>query len=585
MSTIANHTVLPRCQAALSDIYYTMAGCYRYLGRGSMTRLYEQMAIQAGMLKTIMPSPDIINEQSIPALLEKDLSEFSATGTLRKYSRLLQRVPAALLDTLEVKGIAATLVRKLYEELNITSEEELKTAILSGALKRVRGFSNAKIDLLKRNLKLYKSLGSRLLLWDAILQGNEILRVIKGIPEVDDVSLTGSLRRGAETVGDIDMVVSVRIESRADFIRHLLQLPQIQYIVSTGWRRVSVVLYNDTQLDIRLTDEKSYGASLIYYTGSLRHVAILTERAEKRGYLFTPMGLFNGITGVWVAGDTEGGIFKELELAYVPPELREGGREIYRAGRNMLPQLVTFSDIRGDMRIRTDYEKGGESLNTIARYAINAFPHYEYLVVADQLPFEMYHQQFAEIDRVNSELGYPFLKKGIVVEMTAEAIAVPEKLLREAEWVTAIINEHEPFRYRQLFISACDHPLINCIANPTGRIIGARESSTQNWDQLFKRAVKTGTALEVNAQPQHLDLSDRLIKGAAVSGVKIVINSCAQLCSQYDYMQMGVIMARRGWCGKADILNTGNWENVQRFKQQHLMTYKNDSHEKDSIDL
>jgi DNA polymerase (family 10) len=345
------------------------------------------------------------------------------------------------------------------------------------------------------------------------------------------------------------------------------------------------VLYNDTQLDIRLTDEKSYGASLIYYTGSLRHVAILTERAEKRGYMFTPMGLFNAVTGIWIAGDTEGGIFKELELAYIPPELREGGREIFRAGRNMLPQLVTFNDMRGDMRIRTDYDKGGESLHTIARYAINAFPHYEYLVVADQLPVEVYHQQFAEIDRVNNELGYPFLKKGIVVEMTGEDIAIPEKLLREAEWVTAVVNERDPSRYRQQFIKACDHPLINCIANPTGRIIGAQEGSTQNWDQLFKKAMKTGTALEVNAQPQHLDLSDRLIKGAAVSGVKIVVNSCAQLCSHYDYMQMGIIMARRGWCGKSDILNTGNWENVQRFKEQHLMTYKNDSHEKDTIDF
>lgn len=585
MSIIINHTALPRCQTALSDIYYTMSGCYRYLSRGAMARLYEQMSIQAGMLKGIAATPVNGGLSGVSDILDKDLTEFTATGTLRRYERLILRVPVALLEVLETRSIGASLVRKLYEELDINSVEQLKSAIISGRLKKSRGFSNARIDLLKRSLKLYKTKGSRLLLWDAILQGNELLRVIRLIPEVEEASLSGSLRRGSETVGDIDMVVSVPIESRADFLQHFLELSHIQYVVAASWKRVSVVLYNETQLDIRITDDKSYGASLVYYTGSPEHVAVLSERAQKRGYLFSPLGLFNATTGIWVAGDTESGVFRELGMSYIPPELREGGREIYRAGRNMLPELVTFSHIRGDMRICSNYQQEGDCLSTIARYAINAFPHYEYLVVADQLPAATYPRQFADIDRVNSEIGFPFLKKGIVVEMTTDGIGLPEKLLREAEWVTVIIDERDPVRYRHLFITACDHPLINCIANPGGRVIGARETTVQNWEQLFKRAVSTGTALEVNAQPQHLDLSDRLIRGATISGVKIVINSCAQLRSQYDYMQMGVIMARRGWCSRENILNTESWESVQLFKEQHSTTSKNYSHEKDNPDF
>lgn len=570
--TVISPAISSRCKEHLAEIYHNMSACYRYQGRVTVARAYEKMAIEISKLKNDIdnylhaaPNGEL---PQLPETLIRDLREFASTGTLRKYMRLIQKVPVELLEILEVKGFGSKLVRKLYEELNIGTIEQLKASIMSGKLKRVRGLSNAKIDDLKRSLKLYKSKGSRLLLWDAILQGNEILRVIRLIPEVDAASLTGSLRRGAETVGDIDMVVKVADEDRERFLQHLMEVPQVQSLAAAGRKRVAAVLYNDTQLDIRIADDDTYGGTLLYYTGSLEHIRQLSERAQKKGFELRAQGLFELESGAHVAGRTEEDIYRRLGLSFIPPELREGGREIFRAARNMLPELIHASQMKGDMRIHTNYGKGEDSISSIAHYALNAFPHYEYIVISDQLPAAAYAGQFAEIDRANRIIGFPFLKKGIVVEMMEDgSTGIPDELLQQADWVTAVINETDAEHYRNKLIQACEHPYINCIANPTGRIIGQHEPGPQDWSQIFKRAALTGTALEINAQPQRLDLSDHLLKGAAEKGVKIVINSCAQLCSHYDYMQMGVIMARRGWCSRENVLNTLPWEEVEGFKR------------------
>ncbi|SHN28583.1 DNA polymerase III [Chitinophaga sp. CF418] len=570
--TVISPATSSHCKEYLAEIYHNMSACYRYQGRVTVARAYERIAIEVSKLKNdisnYLHASGKENPLHLPDTVMKDLNEFATTGTLRKYMRLIQKVPVELLEILEVNGFGSKLVRKLYEELNINTIEQLKDFILSGKLKRVRGISNAKIDHLKRSLKLYKSKGTRLLLWDAILQGNEILRVIRLIPEVEAASLSGSLRRGGETVGDIDMVVNVAEEDRERFLQHLMQVPQVQNIAAAGRKRVSAVLYNDTQLDIRIADDSSYGAALLYYTGSLEHAVQLSERAQKKGFNLTADGLFDVETGAWVAGRTEEEIYRRLGLSSIPPELREGGREIFRAARNMLPELINASQIKGDMRIHSVYGKGEEAISSIAHYALNAFPHYEYIVISDQLPAEVYPEQFAEIDRVNNILGFPFLKKGIVVDIAEDGgTGIPDELLQQADWVTAVINETDADCYRNKLVQACEHPYINCIANPTGRIIGQHEPGPQDWPQIFRKASLSGTALEINAQPQRLDLSDHLLKGAAEKGVKIVINSCAQLCSHYDYMQMGVTMARRGWCSRGNVLNTLPWDEVQRFKQ------------------
>lgn len=571
--TVISPTALPRSKAGLSEIYHNMSACYRYQGRSTVARAYERMAIEISRLKDdiagYLQSPEEKDLSFLPENIQKDLREFAASGTLKKYMRLLQKVPVELLEILEVNGFGSALVKKLHEELNINTIEQLKSCILSGMLKRVKGISNAKIDHLKRSLKLYKTKGSRLLLWDAILQGNEILRVVRLIPEVEEASLSGSLRRGGDTVGDIDMVVNVAEENRERFLQHFMQIPQVQSLEAAGWERVSAVLYNDTQIDIRIADDRSYGAMLLYYTGCLEHVSLLCERARKKGYTLTAECLFDTETGTRIAGSTEGDIYSRLGLAYIAPELREGGREIFRAARNMLPDLINASQIKGDMRIHTSYGKGEDAIASIAHYVLNAFPHYEYIVISDQLSADMYPEQFAEIDRLNENIGFSFLKKGIVVEINEDgSIDIPDDLLRQADWVTAVINETDTVQYSNKLIQACEHPYINCIANPTGRIVGESEPNPLDWTQIFKKAAQTCTALEINAQPRHLDLTDHLLKGAAEKGVKIVINSCAQLCSHYDYMQMGVIMARRGWCSRENVLNARQWEEIVRFKQQ-----------------
>jgi len=573
MTTISP-AIPSHCKMDLSEIYHHMSACYRYQDRTTISRVYQKMAIEVSKLKDNINSylTTSGNGLHLSADIKKDLAEFTATGTLKRYMRLIQKVPLELLEILDVNGFGSGLVRKLHEELHIDTIEQVKSLILSGKLKRVRGISNAKIDHLKRSLKLYKSKGSRLLLWDAILQGNEILRVVRLIPEVEEASLSGSLRRGGETVGDIDMVVNVMEENRERFLEHFMQIPQVQSLAAAGRKRISAVLYNDAQLDIRIANDSTYGATLLFYTGTLEHISLLDERAQKRGYNLTAEGLFETATGVRTAARTESEIYSRLGLSYIPPELREGGREIFRAARNLLPDLIDANQIKGDMRVQTAYGKGEDDIPCIAHYALNAFPHYEYIVISDQLPADKYLEQFAEIDRVNEAIGFSFLKKGIVVDIREDgSTAIPDDLLQQADWVTAVITGTDAAHYRDKLIQACEHPYINCIANPTGRIIGQPEPDTLDWSRIFKKASQTGTALEMNAQPQHLDLTDHLLKGAAEKGVKIVINSSAQLCNHYDYMQMGIIMARRGWCSREHVLNTRHWDGVEYFKQSAVI--------------
>lgn len=566
---------------AIANIFHRIASCYRYLGNDHYDQMksYDRAAATLHQLKEdISAVPE--NEVGFTDVIRNEIKEFLETGTISHYQRFKHKVPLELLELLEIKGFGPAIVKALHEQLHIDNLEQLTSAIEAGKLNEVTGLNPQKIEHLKRSLKLHKDPESKILLWDAISKGNEILSSLKQIPGVENASFSGSLRRGCDTIADIDIVLQVAERNREEFLVYFLQLPHIESVVGSGWNRICAILYNNLQLDIRMATESSFGAALLYYTGSKDHIAHLELLAEQKGYTLNRDGLFETVTETYVAGKTEESIYEKLNIQYIPPELREGGKEINQACRHMLPELITRHNIKGDMRLYADHHTS-DGLHTMTHYVTKVFPHYEYLVVTENS--EYFHNGnnrdwLQMIDAANADLGWNFLKKGVTVELLPDGtLDLPDELLQQFDWVTAVTYKRLDADITSRLLAACEHPLVNCIGNPSNRIIGKRLPSAVNWKELFQKAAASATALEINALPYRMDLRYELVKKAIEKKVYFAISSCAETLAQCDYLQLGVTIARRGGCSRANVLNTMHWDAIEHFKlaRQNALAIEN----------
>lgn len=549
---------------SIAEIFHKIASCYRYLG----TDHYEQMKAYDKAATTLRHLKEDISisfeeKAGFKEVIRNEIQEFLNTGQIQHYQRFKHKVPVALLELLEIKGFGPAIVKILHEQLHIDNLEQLKTAIQAGRLDHITGINPEKMEHLKRSLKLFKP--TRLLLWDAILRGNEILRVLRLAPGVENASFSGSLRRGCETIGDIDVVLQVEGKDREEFLIHFTQLPHVESVIGSGWNRICAILYDNLQLDIRMTTASSFGAALLYYTGAQDHVLHLQNLAEQKGYTLTIEGLFETATQTYLAGKTEESIYDQLGIQYIPPELREGGKEISQACRCMLPELLMHHQVKGDMRI---YYK--DNIDTLAHYVTNVYPHYEYIIVMQHSEyFHNGHNRdwLQRVDDANDRLGWHFLKKGVSVEILPDGtLDLPDESLQQFDWVTAVIHKELDRDITNRLLKACENPFINCIGNPSNRIIRQRAPSMVDWKQLFEKAAATATALEINALPYSLDLRDELVRKAVEKRVYFAISSCAETLPDCDYLQMGITIARRGWCTSANVLNTMHWDAIEAFK-------------------
>ncbi|MBC9914825.1 DNA polymerase/3'-5' exonuclease PolX [Chitinophaga varians] len=485
-------------------------------------------------------------------------------------------IPASLAPLGHVKDITAGEVQAIQETLNVNSIRELVAAISNGLLETVQGITAVQIKNIKRAFKLYKTDDTRIPLWDARVAGQELLRIFAQFPEVEKVALTGSLRRCKDTVGDIDILIQATEADRRKLLYKISRMPQTESIVATGPHHFCVVLRNQLQADIRLATRKHYGASLLYYTGSVPYNQYLEKLAGDKGLRFGPLGLTDSQSGEYVAGEQETDIFRHLGIGYLDPELREGYEEKTYAAFYQIPSLVTFNQLKGDMQIHTDWSDGTESIAAIARYLSHTFPHYQYIVITDHvsgkrpnhvLPPEDLFRQAEEIDRINALMGFDYIKKGLETDILENgAPELANDILLQADWVVASIHTDFARDNTDRLIRACEHPAVHCIGHPSGRMIGMRPPYPADWNAVFEAAARTGTALEINSRPNRLDLNDALIHQAISRGVTLVINSDARTLSHFDFMKLGVSMARRGACSKRDILNTWSWNDVEAFK-------------------
>ena len=504
------------------------------------------------------------------------IGEYLETGRIAKHEELKKEIPAGVLELLRIPGVGPKKARLFYDKLGIASAEELEEAIRTGRIAGLPGVQKKTEENILKGIGTLKKGSGRAPLGRALPLAQDIMRRLKDAAPVGRVEVAGSIRRRRETIGDVDILVtSTRPVAVMDAFVHL---SHVSRILAQGETKSSVVTDEGIQVDLRVVEEGSFGAALQYFTGSKEHNIRLREMAVKKGLKINEYGVFKGVAEKRIGGQREEDIYEALGLPWIPPELREDRGEIDAARTKKLPDLVTAEDIKGDLHVHTKWSDGSHQLDTVidaARkrgYAYIAITdHTKGLGVAHGLDEKRLAEEQRLIDEVNKRLRSFRVLKGTEIDIRADGkLDLADSALAALDIVVASIHSgfNQPReQITKRLLAALRHPLVSVIAHPTGRIIGEREAYDVDMEAVLREAGKYGVAMEVNAYPLRLDLNDGHVRMATQLGVPIVISTDTHVTTQFDFMEYGVAVARRGWAEKKDVLNTLNFEQLMRRLQ------------------
>lgn len=491
------------------------------------------------------------------------------TGGFPQLAQLESRIPRALSDLMTLPGLGPKRVKRIYRELGIRSFEDLKRAIRSGALQRLRGFGAKTSDRILAGLERQGMAPQRFKLADAGQTAAPLLAYLDAIEGVKTVTVAGSFRRRRDTVGDLDIVVVARRDARV--MQRFVGYDGVAEVLSQGSTRASVRLRNGMQVDLRLVPEVSYGAALHYFTGSRAHTIAVRKIALERGLKINEYGVYR--EGKRIGGRSEGEVFASVGLPYIPPELRENRGEIEAARAGQLPQLITLQDIRGDLHAHTTASDGHDSLEAMAAAAQSLG--YAYLAITDHsrqvrvahgLNSRELRAQFAAIDRLNATFKqFRLLKSAEVDILTDGRLDLPDAVLGEMDVVLAAVHYRLDLpaeKQTARVLKALDNRYVHILVHPTTRLINQRPEFAARLEEVFAAAAKRGVALEINAHPDRLDLDDIHARAARAAGCKLVISTDAHGMAGLLNMQGGVDQARRAWLSAGDVLNTLSAESL-----------------------
>lgn len=566
----------------LSRIFERMAATYEFLDDHYRARAYQRAA------RIIEALPDDVRHlaksgrlkmlRGIGPRIAAKIEEYLKSGKISRYEELRKQVPEDFLELLDLPGLGPRSLKRIYTKLGITTQEELLKALRDGRMAKLEGFGPKKVEKILKAFEMRELAAKRMLLWEALQIARLLEREVGKLPHVEQVEVAGSLRRRKETIGDFDLLGVASEEHFEEIMRRFVRLPEVEEVLAEGPRKSSCVMRfggQRRQVDFRLFKRDEWGAALQYFTGSKPHNVRLREIAKEKGLKLNEYGVFRSDSGEKVAGETEEEVYAALGMACPPPELREDRGEIEAALQGRLPRLIGYDEIRGDLHLHSTWTDGGFSLREIALYIREKFPHYQYLVVTDHsqavkvangLTPERLAEQREEIEAINAELGENFLKQGIEVDILPDgSLDLPDEVLAKLDWVVASVHSQFNRDNTDRLFKAMENPYVNAIGHLSGRLIGQREPYPVDLEKIVDKALKTGTALEINAQPRRMDLQDTWARLAREAGVKMVVSSDSHHLGHFDYMEIGVAIARRGWCGPEDILNTGSWERIAKF--------------------
>ncbi len=486
------------------------------------------------------------------------------TGELALHHELRKKVPPGMMDVMKLPALGPKRVKQLHDELGIKSLDDLKNALESGAIRTIRGFGPKMEESLRQALVRRAEMATKRWLYaDAAIEVERLLNYLRGCAAVAKIEVAGSFRRKRESVGDLDLL-AISSDS-AQVMKRLVEYPHVAQTVGVGDTKTTVVLHEGLQVDLRVLPEESYGAALIYFTGSKDHCVHIRRIAQRMELSLNEYGLFRGNESV--AGRTEEEVYRALGLEWIAPELREDRGEIKAAMDHTLPHLITREDLRGDLHSHSTYTDGRASIEEMARAADEAgldylavTDHSQRLAMVNGLDPKRVRKQWREIEDVQSRVKVKLLR-GIEVDILEDGtLDLPDDVLAELDWVVASVHyklKQSSDEMTRRLVTAMRNPHVDVIGHPTGRLlIDEREPSSFDFNEVMRAAASEGCALEVNSQSERLDLTDTNCIAAKHAGVKLVISSDSHSTKGFGLLQFGINQARRGWVEPSDVLNT-----------------------------
>ena len=525
-------------------------------------RSIEDMPVE---LEQLMKEGKLKEVPGIGDAMAKKTTELLTTGRLEYYEKLRAEFPEGIIALLDIPGIGPKTALRLATELGIGSVDELETAITEGKVARLPRLGDKTADNILRHIQSMRSKERRIPLGVALPLAEDIMASLRRHSDMHNLTPAGSLRRFKETIGDIDLMCTT--DDAGAVIDAFVTMPQVKEVLAKGGTKASVVSHRDVQVDLRVVENDAFGSLLQYFTGSKQHNVLLRERGHRQGLKLSEYGITDLQSGQLEKFATEEDFYHRLGLQSIPPELREGQQEIERAEQGAIPDLVTSSDIKGDIHVHTDWSDGRDTVEAMAMAARSVG--YRYIAITDHsrgrgiahgLDEERLREQMLEIGSLNERLGDFRVLTGIEVDIRADgSLDLSEEILKELDVVIAAVHsamgqEQQKMTWRVL--RAIENPHVDVVAHPTCRLLGEREPVAIDMEAVFRAAAQTGTALEINAMPDRLDLKDSHISRARELGVKLVIGTDAHDTGHLAYMRYGVGLARRGWCQARHILNT-----------------------------
>jgi DNA polymerase (family 10) len=523
-----------------------------------------------------VPVADLTQEQidAIPGIgadLAVKIRTIVETGDHPMRRELEAKFPPQLLELRKIPGLGPKRLKLLIDRLNIRSREDLEKAVNSARLSEITGLGPKLEQRIRESLQHREAgAGDRIRYADAARIAAQLTAYMRKCAAIGNLEVAGSFRRRRETVGDLDIVISA-VDSAA-VMKHFVAYNGVSQVAESGETKASVLLKDRLQVDLRAVPPKSFGAALMYFTGSKAHNLHLRRIAQGRGLLLNEYGLFRGSSAI--AGRSEEEIYRALKLSLIPPELREDRGEIEASAAGKLPKLIERKNLRGDLHTHSLYTDGRASIEEMARQArdngleyIAITDHSRRLAMARGLDPDRLREQRREIDRIRKRLSGITLLQGIEVDILDDGnLDLPADSLGELDWVVASVHynlEQSSAEMTRRIVKAIRNPNVDVIGHPSDRLLGRREPIKFDFGEILNVAREEGCALEVNSQPERLDLTDTACIAAKRAGVKVVISSDAHSTRDLDLLEYGINQARRGWIEKDDVLNTRPLKNLR----------------------
>jgi DNA polymerase (family 10) len=518
-----------------------------------------------------LPLPALLRIPGVGKSIAAKIAEITSTGTFAELEELRADIPDGVRQLTRIPALGPRRALQLYRELSISSPAELRTSIEAGRLNDLRGFGPKSAEKLLRGLDLLAMSGARVLLNVAAETAAAVIDAVGPVPGCQRIAAAGSLRRAAESIGDVDILAAG--SDSAPLMSALTAMPEAADVIVSGPTKTSIRTTSGLQVDLRVVPLDCWGAALQYFTGSQRHNVAVRELAVRRKLKLSEYGLFDVESGEVIVSRTEEDVYERLGLAWIPPVLREDTGEVAAARRGELPVLVEETDVRGDLHTHTNLTDGVATLTEMLAAA--SARGYAYYAVTDHAPnlamqrmtddkMLVQREQVRDLGRQYAAAardGQPMtLLHGTELNIAPDgSVDWPAEFLAGFDICVASVHSHFDLPRRDMtrrFVAACENPFVNVIGHPLTRKIGRRPPVEVDLHELFRACARTGTALEVNSHPARLDLPSAHIRAARDAGVKFAIDSDAHSVRDLDYLQYGVATAQRGWLTADDVVNT-----------------------------